>query len=53
MTIVNIHGILAREFGNSFILSLPNPKDVLEAIDCNREGFLTEIDRVAERRFLL
>jgi predicted phage tail protein len=43
MTIVNIHGILAREFGNSFILSLPNPKDVLEAIDCNREGFLQRL----------
>ena len=43
MTIVNIHGILAREFGNSFKLSLPNPKDVLEAIDCNREGFLQRL----------
>jgi predicted phage tail protein len=43
MTIVNIHGILAREFGNSFKLSLPNPRDVLEAIDCNREGFLQRL----------
>ena len=43
MTIVNIHGILAREFGNSFLLSLPNPKDVLEAIDCNRGGFLQRL----------
>jgi predicted phage tail protein len=43
MTIVNIHGILAREFGNSFTLSLPNPKNVLEAIDCNREGFLQRL----------
>ena len=43
MTIVNIHGILAREFGNSFILSLPNPKDVLEAIDCNKQGFLQRL----------
>jgi len=40
MTVVNIHGILAREYGDSFTLSLPNPKDVLEAIDCNKQGFL-------------
>ena len=43
MTIVNIHGILAREYGDSFILSLPNPKDVLEAIDCNKQGFLQRL----------
>ena len=43
MTIVNIHGILAREYGNSFTLSLPNPKDVLEAIDCNKQGFLQRL----------
>ncbi len=43
MTIVNIHGILAREYGKSFILSLPNPKDVLEAIDCNKQGFLQRL----------
>ncbi len=43
MTIVNIHGILAREYGNFFKLNLPNPKDVLEAIDCNREGFLQRL----------
>ena len=43
MTIVNIHGILGREYGNSFLLSLPNPKDVLEAIDCNKQGFLQRL----------
>jgi len=43
MTIVNIHGILAREYGSSFLLNLPNPKDVLEAIDCNRQGFLQRL----------
>ena len=43
MTIINIHGILAREYGKSFILSLPNPKDVLEAIDCNKQGFLQRL----------
>tara|TARA_Y100000004_G_scaffold195608_1_gene263076 strand:+ start:2309 stop:2914 length:606 start_codon:yes stop_codon:yes gene_type:complete len=43
MTQVYIHGILAREYGNNFKLSLPNPKDVLEAIDCNRKGFISRI----------
>ena len=43
MTIINIHGILGREYGKSFILSLPNPKDVLEAIDCNKQGFLQRL----------
>ena len=51
MTIVNIHGILAREFGNSFKLSLPNPKDVLEAIDCNREGFLQRLVQLQKEGF--
>ena len=51
MTIVNIHGILAREFGNSFLLSLPNPKDVLEAIDCNRGGFLQRLVELQREGF--
>jgi predicted phage tail protein len=51
MTIVNIHGILAREFGDSFKLSLPNPRDVLEAIDCNREGFLQRLVQLQKQGF--
>lgn len=51
MTIVNIHGILAREFGNSFLLSLPNPKDVLEAIDCNKQGFLQRLVELQREGF--
>ena len=43
MTQINLHGILAREYGDVFKLSLPNPKDVLEAIDCNRKGFISRI----------
>ena len=51
MTIVNIHGILAREYGSSFILNLPNPKDVLEAIDCNRLGFLQRLVELQREGF--
>lgn len=43
MTQVYIHGILAREYGNFFKLNLPNPKDILEAIDCNRSGFIQRL----------
>jgi|TARA_R110000824_G_scaffold197377_1_gene380782 predicted phage tail protein len=40
MTTVNIHGILAQEYGNTFELALGNPRNTLRAIDCNRKGFL-------------
>ena len=41
MTTVNIHGILAQEYGNTFELALGNPRNTLHAIDCNRKGFLS------------
>lgn len=51
MTQVYIHGILAREYGNNFKLSLPNPKDVLEAIDCNRSGFIKRLVELQKEGF--
>ena len=51
MTQVYIHGILAREYGNNFKLSLPNPKDVLEAIDCNRSGFIQRLVELQKEGF--
>ena len=51
MTQVYIHGILAREYGSVFELSLPNPKDVLEAIDCNRSGFLQRLVELQKEGF--
>lgn len=51
MTSVKIHGILAREFGDSFDFSLPNPKDVLEAIDCNRRGFIKRLIELQKQGF--
>ena len=52
MTQVYIHGILAREYGDNFKLSLPNPKDVLEAIDCNRAGFIQRLVELQKQGFL-
>ena len=43
MTIVNLHGILGQEYGKTFKLNLSNPRHVLEAIDCNRTGFLRRV----------
>jgi len=51
MTQVYIHGILAREYGNVFELNLPNPKDVLEAIDCNRSGFIQRLVELQKEGF--
>ena len=51
MTQVYIHGILAREYGSNFELSLPNPKDVLEAIDCNRSGFIQRLVELQKEGF--
>ena len=51
MTLVKIHGILAREYGNSFKFDLPNPKNVLEAIDCNKTGFIKRLVKLQKKGF--
>jgi predicted phage tail protein len=51
MTQVYIHGILAREYGDIFEFNLPNPKDVLEAIDCNRSGFIRRLIELQKEGF--
>ena len=43
MTTVKIHGILGSEFGDVFKLKIGNPKYVLQAIDCNRSGFMSRL----------
>ena len=51
MTIVNIHGILAQEYGKSFKFNISNPKDILEAIDCNRNGFIQRLIQLQKEGF--
>jgi len=51
MTSIKLHGILAREYGSSFNFSLPNPKNVLEAIDCNKKGFIKRIIELQKQGF--
>ena len=43
MTNVRLHGILAKEYGQNFCLSVGRPKNVLHAIDANRDGFIARI----------
>jgi len=43
MTSVKLHGILGREYGESLTLEIENPKHILAAIDCNKDGFLSRI----------
>jgi predicted phage tail protein len=43
MTRVKLHGILGKEYGRDFRLQIGNPKNILHAIDANRDGFLPRI----------
>tara|TARA_R110002051_G_scaffold322705_2_gene413888 strand:+ start:263 stop:880 length:618 start_codon:yes stop_codon:yes gene_type:complete len=43
MTTVKLHGILAREYGESFKLDIENPQTILKALDCNRVGFIARL----------
>lgn len=48
MTQVNLHGLLAFEFGSSIQLFLKKPKDVFSAIDANRKNFYKKIIELAK-----
>ena len=39
MTKIYLHGILEKEYQKFFCLNLKNASDLIEAIDCNRQGF--------------
>ena len=51
MTSVKLHGILAREYGDSFTLNIGNPRTVLQAIDCNRDGFIRRVISLQKEGF--
>ena len=39
MTTIRLHGILAQKYGKVFKMDISKPKDVIRAIDANRDGF--------------
>tara|TARA_R100000008_G_scaffold77603_1_gene58120 strand:+ start:3454 stop:4152 length:699 start_codon:yes stop_codon:yes gene_type:complete len=52
MTIVNLHGILGREYGKHLSFEIENPKHVLHAIDCSKNGFLSRIIELQRNGFV-
>ena len=52
MTQVKLHGILGKEYGADFRLQIGNPKNVLHAIDANRDGFLPRIVQLQREGFI-
>ena len=44
MTNITLHGIIAKEFGSSFQINVTKAKNVLKAIDANKDGFLKRIN---------
>ena len=49
MTDIYLHGKIAQDFGPCFKLSICRAKDVVEAIDCIKEGFEASIKKLAQR----
>lgn len=49
MTTINLHGILAREFGNSFSMKIKKPKQVIDAISCNKPLFKKRILELSQQ----
>ena len=39
MTTIRLHGILAQKYGKVFKMQLDKPRDVIRAIDANKDGF--------------
>ncbi len=39
MTTIRLHGILAQKYGKVFKMDISKPRDVIRAIDANRDGF--------------
>jgi len=49
MTVVNLHGILAHEFGDSFLMEIEKPKQVIDAITCNKALFKKRILELSQQ----
>jgi predicted phage tail protein len=49
MTIINLHGILAREFGKEFTMYIEKPKQAIDAIDANKPFFKKRILELSQQ----
>tara|TARA_Y100000361_G_scaffold154045_1_gene177884 strand:+ start:213 stop:1010 length:798 start_codon:yes stop_codon:yes gene_type:complete len=51
MTKIYLHGILKKEYQEFFCLNLKNAADLIDAIDCNRQGFKARIVELQNKCF--
>lgn len=49
MTVINLHGILAYEFGKAFTMYIEKPKQAIDAIDANKTSFKKRILELSEQ----
>jgi predicted phage tail protein len=49
MTIINLHGILAHEFGKEFTMYIEKPKQAIDAIDANKPFFKKRILELSQQ----
>lgn len=52
MTEIELHGILAKEYGKTIRMDINRPRDVIRAIDCNRPGFRKRVIELQREGFL-
>jgi predicted phage tail protein len=43
MTTINLHGVLAKEFGSSFEMKIRKATEVFKAIDANKNNFINRV----------
>jgi predicted phage tail protein len=48
MTTINLHGILAKEFGKVFSMEIRKPKDAIMAINVNKPNFIKRITDLSQ-----
>jgi predicted phage tail protein len=51
MTKIYLHGILEKEYQKFFCLNLKNASDLIDAIDCNRQGFKARLINLQNKCF--
>ena len=49
MTIIKLHGLLAQEYQEQFVLKVGKARDVVRAIDCNKRGFLRRVNELRKQ----
>ena len=51
MTEIKLHGVLAKEYGESMLIDIDRARDVIRAIDCNKNGFRKRVIDLQKKGF--